>query len=214
MWLLRGIGTGLPHIFSMTLRRPLVLVHGLWNTPKLFNPLIKMLDISDEMIFAPYLRHGFGRISLENLANSLDHYIYERFGSDTYIDILGFSMGGIISRVWLQSLGGALRTQRFICVGSPQQGTLTAQLIPPFLFRGIADMKIGSPLINDLNHDCSLLGEVECSSYFCKWDLMAFPGWMARLPIGNFEPLPVMTHRGLITSSKALDLLVPKLLGF
>ena len=74
-------------------------------------------------------------------------------------------------------------------------------------------MKKGSLLLEQLNNDYSCLKKIECSSYFCKWDLMTFPGWKAHLPLGYYEALPVMTRRGLITDSKALDILVKKILS-
>ena len=62
------------------------------------------------------------------------------FGNEEPLDILGFSMGGVIARTWIQRMGGHARTRRFISLGSPQQGTLTAQPWPRQLLAGIADL--------------------------------------------------------------------------
>ena len=130
--------------------RPLVLVHGLLDTPRLFSRLERRLEGQHRPVFSPHLPHRFGAIPLRKLAQQLDGLIQERWGAETTIDLLGFSMGGVIGRTWLQEFGGAKRTHRFISVGSPQQGTLTAQCIPAWLFAGLADMKRGSPLLRSL----------------------------------------------------------------
>ena len=183
---------------------PLVLMHGLWDTPRLFRRLIEAIDRPQQLLMAPHLPHGLGVVPLRELARRLDCVIDERFGSNTEIDLLGFSMGGVIGRIWLQELGGARRTKRFFSVGSPQWGTLTALPIPRLLLAGAADMKPGSDLIRDLNADISALEGVACFSYFCRWDLMVCPGWKAVLPVGPAEELPVWTHQQLIAHPKAV----------
>ena len=185
--------------------RPLVLVHGLWNRPSLFDPFLKRLNQPNRLILIPFLPHQLGRVSLNLLAEQLDRVILRSLGAYTNIDLLGFSMGGLISRLWLQKFGGSIRTNRFISVGSPHNGTLTAQLIPKWLLAGVSEMKRGSSLLKDLNNDVSTLKEVSCSSFFSRWDLMVFPGSSAVLPVGNRFALQVLTHRALITHTSALD---------
>ncbi len=186
------------------LRRPLVLIHGLWDNPRLFNGLISSFNQSDEFIYTPHLPHDFGRTSISKLAIELNHRIINRFDDVTSIDLLGFSMGGLIGRFWVKALAGCNRTMRFCSFGSPQQGTLTAQLIASFMFNGIAEMKLGSKFLCDLNKSKAPLKGVDCVSFYSNSDLMVFPGWRAVLPYGHSEPLPVLTHKGLIKSSKAI----------
>ena len=181
-----------------------MLVHGLWDTPRLFHRLIQELDQPDRPLLAPHLPHGLGWVPLRQLASRLDQHIQERFGSDTMVALLGFSMGGVIGRIWLQELGGVQRTRRFFSVGSPQQGTLAAQLMPRPLLAGAADMKVGSRLLRQLNGQPKALAGIECCSFFCRWDLMVCPGWRAVLPMGRREGLPVWTHQQLISHPAAL----------
>ena len=194
-------------------RRPIVLVHGLWDSPLLFNCLVRCLGVDRRALLVPLLPHRLGAVPLLTLAEQLDDHIRQRWGDDCVIDLLGFSMGGIISRVWLQHLGGARRTHRFISVGSPHQGTFTAQWIPHWLLAGLADMKRGSVLLRSLNADLSSLQPVDCVSYFCPWDLMVVPGWQAHLPVGTVRSLPVLTHQQLMSHPRSLDVLVQALLS-
>jgi triacylglycerol lipase len=186
-------------------------VHGLLDTPRLFFRLERRLEGQDRPVLSPHLPHRFGATPLRQLAQQLDGLIQERWGLETSIDILGFSMGGVIARTWLQELGGAKRTHRFLSVGSPQQGTLTAQCVPAWLFAGLADMKRGSPLLRSLNGNYSDLQAVECISFFCRWDLMVCPGWQAVLPIGTSTAVPVWTHQQLMSHPRSLDLLTEAL---
>ena len=192
-------------------KRPIFLVHGLWNDPKLFEKLIKKINEDDYELYRPHLPHRFGKTSLKDLARALDSKIEELVGPEVEVDIVGFSMGGLISRIWLQNHGGFLRTKRFFSIGTPHFGTYTAQMIPSSFMPGIADMKRGSRLLSQLNNDLTSLEKVECISFFTKWDLMTFPGWQAKLSIGESYQLPVLTHKELITNSISLDILVEKI---
>ena len=156
--------------------RKLVLVHGLWDTPQVFSSLINRLYRDDLVIFSPHLPHQGGKVPLMTLVKDLDRLIIHRFGEKTQVEILGFSMGGLIARAWLQNFGGLLRASDFISVGCPHKGTFTAQLVPSFLYPGIADMKRDSYFISELNKSADSLAGIRCSSYFCKWDLMVCPG--------------------------------------
>jgi triacylglycerol lipase len=73
-------------------------------------------------------------------------------------------------------------------------------------------MKRGSPLLRSLNGDYAELQAVECLSFFCRWDLMVYPGWQAVLPIGKSTVVPVWTHQQLMSHPKSLDLLSESLL--
>ena len=192
-------------------KRPIFLVHGLWNDPKLFEKLIKKINEDDYELYRPHLPHRFGKTSLKDLARVLDSKIEELVGPEVEVDIVGFSMGGLIGRLWLQNHGGFLRTKRFFSIGTPHFGTYTAQMIPSSCMPGIADMKRGSRLLSQLNNDLTSLEKVECISFFTKWDLMSFPGWQAKLSIGESYQLPVLTHKELITNSISLDILVEKI---
>ena len=194
-----------------TNKRPIFLIHGLWNNPKLFEKLIKNIKEDDYELHIPHLPHKFGKTPLKSLARDLDSKIVELVGPEIEIDIVGFSMGGLISRFWLQNHNGFLRTKRFFSIGTPHFGTFTAQMIPSFLMPGIADMKRGSSFLSQLNSDHASLEKVECTSFFTKWDLMSFPGWQSKLPIGKSYHLPVLTHKELITNSNSLDILAKKI---
>ena len=193
--------------------RPVILIHGLWNNSAIFKQVFKKLDKYKVEYLAPTLIHNFGMISIVDLAKSLDKQIINNFGSQKEIDIIGFSMGGIIGRYWIKKFGGFKRTRKFISIGSPHNGTLTAQLVPNYPLKGISEMKINSSLLRKLSLENNLLEQIECISFFTNWDLMVFPGCRAYLPKGKKIHINVLKHKNLIRNQFAVDKIVNHLIN-
>lgn len=191
---------------------PLVLVHGLLDTPGVFNGLKRELGGRRQPLLMPALPLRLGRTPILEAAELLGSHIEAAFGRSQAIDLLGFSMGGVIARCWIQLLGGGQRCRRFLSVGSPQHGTITAQPWPGKLFQGIGDLKWGSDLLQRLNSDLDPLERIECHSFFSALDLVVLPGWRAVLPVGQRTMLPVLTHPQLLRDRAALQPLARELL--
>ena len=196
----------------MEKRNPIILIHGLWNTSSIFSSITSKLDDIGIEYFAPTLNHSLGMTSIIDLTNILNELILEKYGLEKEIDILGFSMGGIIARYWLQKFNGNKRTRRLISIGSPHKGTLMAQLVPEFPFRGISEMKINSQFLKELaKNDCVLDG-IECISFFTYWDLMVFPGWWTNLKIGEKIPVKVYKHRNLVRNNFSVEKIIERII--
>jgi triacylglycerol lipase len=191
---------------------PLVLVHGMLDTSAVFDRLQRELAGRRDPLLIPDLPLRLGRTPVTEGAERLGRAIEAAFGCEQPLDLLGFSMGGVIARYWIQRLGGHRRTRRFLSVGSPQQGTLTAQPWPGWLFGGIADLRQGSALLEGLNSDLDRLSRIECHSYYSPLDLVVLPGWRAVLPVGAVTMLPVPTHPQLLRDPAAIKPLAKELL--
>jgi triacylglycerol lipase len=191
---------------------PLVLVHGLWDTPGLFRRLEERLQGRRQPLLAPHLPHGLGQRPLLEMACQLGHLVCKHFGPEQPVDLLGFSMGGVVARSWLQLAGGAGRVRRLISVGSPQRGSLLAAPWPRRWLASVADMRPGSPLLRKLNGDLSALAGVDCCSFWCLADTLVIPSWTGVLPVGRRQHLPVWHHKQLISSPAALGPIVAELL--
>ncbi len=192
---------------------PLVLVHGLWDTPDLFNTLKRTLAGRRGTPFTPHLPHGLGVVPLDQLAIQLNQAIEAEFGPDQILDVMGFSMGGLISRTWIQLQGGHQRVRRFTSVASPQQGTLAAQVWPRWPLASVADMKLGSDLLRRLNGDPGPLAAIDCCSIYCVADVMVVPGWTAVLPVGRRLAFPLhLAHHELMARPEAVELVASELL--
>ena len=196
----------------MANRNPIILIHGLWNTSSIFSLISSKLDEKEVEYFAPTLNHAFGMTSIVELTNLMDQLIVEKYGLEQEIDILGFSMGGIIGRYWINKFNGHKRTKRFITIGSPHNGTLTSQLVPKYPFRGISEMKINSSLLRDLANYDYFLNDIDCISFFTYWDLMVFPGWRANLNVGEKISLKIFKHRNLVRNPAAVERIIERLM--
>ena len=196
----------------MANRNPIILIHGLWNSSRIFSFISSKLDEKEVEYFAPTLNHAFGMTSIVELANLMDQLIVEKYGLEQEIDILGFSMGGIIGRYWINKFNGYQRTKRLITIGSPHNGTLTSQLVPKYPFRGISEMKINSSLLRDLANYDYFLNDIDCISFFTYWDLMVFPGWRANLNVGEKISLNIFKHRNLVRNPVAVERIIERIM--
>ena len=193
-------------------RKPIILIHGLWNTSSVFSSITSKLDEKGIEYFAPTLNHEYGMTSIVELSKLLNKLILEKYGFTEEIDILGFSMGGIIGRYWIKKFNGYERTRRFITIGTPHMGTLTSQLVPKYPFRGISEMKINSSLLKELSNLNYLLKDLHCISFFTNCELMVFPGWRAYLYCGDKLSLNIFKHRDLVRNPVAVEKIMEKII--
>jgi pimeloyl-ACP methyl ester carboxylesterase len=71
--------------------------------------------------------NGTGDLTMQAkaLAATVDGLI--RAGAPS-VDVVGYSAGGVVARLWAARFGGAAQARRVITLGSPHQGTEVAQL--------------------------------------------------------------------------------------
>ncbi len=188
------------------------MIHGLWNNSSIFSSISSKLDDIGVEYFAPTLKHSYGMTSIIDLTNILNELILEKYGLEKKLDILGFSMGGIIGRYWLQKFNGYKRTRRFISIGSPHKGTFIAQLVPKFPFRGISEMKIKSKFLRELAKNDFLLDDIECINFFTYCDFMVFPSWWTNLNLGKKISVKVYKHRNLVRNNSAVDKIIGEII--
>jgi len=107
-------------------RRPVLLVHGIWKSGASFHRMARALTARGLDAHTLDLKPNDGSAPLEDLAAQIAAFAADRFPGP--FDLVGFSMGGVVSRYYLQRLGGAERVRRFVTIPSPHHGTMTALL--------------------------------------------------------------------------------------
>lgn len=177
--------------------RKVVLVHGFLETGTSFNPLKKRLEKRGFACIVPKLRPSDGRGGLENIAQGLKRDIEAACGPDEEIDIVGFSMGGLVSRYYLQELGGAKRCRNLITIASPHHGTQTAWLYPS---KGAIQMRPGSEFLSSLKASEPELGKIPVVSYRTRLDLVILPSTNSIWERADNVEHPSLLHPFLLTN--------------
>jgi len=112
---------------------PLVLVHGWKSHPGIWQRLITHLPIPAEMIWI-FDYSSSQKSPVSHLAHDLKSFIHEKRTATGYtgpVDIICHSMGGYVTRYYLEVLDGAEKTERvrqLIAIAVPNQGSSMAEI--------------------------------------------------------------------------------------
>ena len=183
-------------------RNPVVLVHGLTDTNAIFRTMTAYLATHGWNVYSLDLIPSNGDRPLDYLAEQIAEFVANTLPQDQPFDLVGFSMGGIVSRYYVQRLGGIERVQRFITIASPHNGTITAYLSQR---PGCVQMRPYSSFLNDLNRDVQMLGKLSFTSVWTPMDLMIVPASSSQLPVGKSLQVTVPLHSWMVTNSKGLE---------
>lgn len=190
-------------------RNPILLVHGLWDTGKVFRKLSAHLTELGWSVHAIDLSPNNSSVGLDKLAQQVAAFAKERFGPHGNFDLVGFSMGGLVSRYYVQRLGGSDRVQRFVTISSPHNGTLMAYALP---LEGTVQMRPNSEFLEDLNADAAqTLGKLNFTSIWTHYDAMIVPGASSEMPVGKNIHLPVLIHRWMVSDRRCFQVITQAL---
>ncbi|OUC13852.1 MAG: lipase [Alkalinema sp. CACIAM 70d] len=182
-------------------RNPVVLVHGMWDTCSVFNKMTTSLQKLGWTVYSLDLIPCNGDASLEELAQQLQTFVAANLPDDRPFDLVGFSMGGIVSRYYLQRLGGLVRVQRLVTIASPHQGTLIAY---GSLRPGSIQMRPNSTFLNGLNEQIQQLEPLNVTSIWTPFDAMIVPAQSSVLPIAQNIAIPVLTHAWMVSDDRVI----------
>ena len=184
---------------------PVLLVHGIWDSAAVMGPLKAGLQRRGlERVHAMTLPRN-GQLSIASLgrlvADEADA-LATREGA-AHIDVVGFSMGALVTRWYVQRGGGKDRVRRFVSISGPHQGTLGAFALPLPTLR---DMRPNSALLRDLASDPDPFGSVEVHCVYTPFDLMVFPAKSGILPgARSVRGINVLLHGLMIFDRRVQD---------
>lgn len=181
-----------------------LLVHGIWDSAARLAPLKAGLEARGlTNVHALDLVPNDGRAPIAELG-ALVARAAAALGAGGPVDVVGFSMGALVSRWYVQRGGGKERVRRFISISGPHHGTTTAYAVP--FFAGVRDMRPGSELLRDLASDTDPFGPVDVHCLYTPFDLMILPAKSSVLAgARSVHEFRVPMHRFMITDGRVLD---------
>ncbi len=179
-----------------------VLVHGIFEDGYAFHALKRRLENHGIRCYVPQLVPADARCGLEKLAENLKEGIDREFGEKEPFAMVAFSMGGLVSRHYLQQLGGAERCQALVTVSSPHHGTVAAHFLRN---KGARQMRPGSDFLRNLKATEDELRDIPIVSYRTPMDLIILPTSSSVWKRAENRCHSVVLHPLMLHSKSILD---------
>ena len=190
-----------PAAGAMPARNPVLLIHGIHDSAASMKTLTVWLSSQGWEVHSLSLAPNNGSMSLAGLASQVAHYAESTFAPGKKFDLVGFSMGGVVCRYYLQRLDGIDRVERFVSVGAPNHGTWMALLN---WHPGGREMRPRSAFINDLNADLRTFDQVQLTVIWTPLDLIIIPANSSRMPVGREVRIWSVAHPLLLLQPSAI----------
>ncbi len=190
---------------------PVLMVHGIWDTSARFDAMraaLRSAGITRTRAIDLMPNDGSAPIATmaEQVASAVTALARE-FDAPR-VDLVGFSMGALVSRYYIQRLEGRERVRRYVSISGPHAGTISAWFSRMAAGR---EMRPRSALLEDLARDASPWGDLEVHSWLTPWDLMIVPPRSGVLRDSAVREFPVGMHRWMITDARVLAAVVETL---
>jgi triacylglycerol lipase len=198
---------------------PVLVVPGYNGTPASVGTLAARLRAAGRRVVVVDLPDR-GTGDLREAARALGAAV-ERTGA-ARVDLVGYSAGGVVVRLWLAEPARALRARRVVLLGTPNHGTElagAAAALGPGLCGSICQLAPGSGLLAELNRDDEAPPGPRFFSIWTALDQTVVPpatailDGAANIRVQDVCPSARLGHGDLVTSPLALGLVVEALEG-
>jgi triacylglycerol lipase len=190
--------------------RPVVVVHGIYDSARRIDPLVRGLRARDVGPLAVIdLLPRWTTPPLTTFARQLATFVHEALQHHRAreVDLVGFSMGALIARLYLQEHAGGVRVRSFVSISGPQRGTAVARAAPATWFPGVADMRPESALLQRLGDDAARLAPTRVHCVYTPYDAMIIPPASGVLRNAtSVHRVPVWLHRKMLGDARVHDL--------
>jgi triacylglycerol lipase len=176
-----GVGGGaLAH--AATAKDPVIVVNGLFGVGFAYEPLVARLRADGYPVWdfeLPTLGTQDIRLTAQAL-NSFADAVRAQTGA-AKVDLVGHSEGGLVARAYLKYYGGAAEVDSLITLGTPNYGTVAANIVRVFSLGtcvGITaceQMTVGSSFLAGLNAGDDSVGTVAYTSIATVMDELVQP---------------------------------------
>lgn len=189
---------------------PVLLIHGIFRRQRVFKRMAAYLGDRGWEVHRFNLIPNDGRLGLDKLAVQIADYVDSNFEPRQKIDLVGLSMGGLVSRYYVQRLGGIERVERFITISSPHWGTNLAYGLP---LPGCVQMRPNSMFLQDLNRDVEMLKQISFTSIWTPYDFIIVPACSSQLGVGKEIKLPVFAHAMMVRDKRSIEAVAKQLIA-
>jgi len=190
----------------------IVLVHGIFNTGHILFWMKRKLEQCGFVCFSPSLWPFDGRKGIEEASKNLKERIDKRFGESEKISLIGFSMGGIVARYYLQELGGSLRVDNFFSIATPHKGSYWAYF--PYPTKGVKQLRPNSNFLQQLEKGESSLRNVKLFSYWTPLDTSIVPSSSSYWKIAKNKKFLSLLHLFIIFNRKVTSEIILELQSY
>ena len=181
-------------------RNPVLLIHGIKDDARKMEPMARYLRAQGWDAKTMSFRPSWGQKGLDVLAEQVAQFIGENYAPGEKIDLVAFSMGGLVTQYYLQRLGGLDRVQRYITLSTPHHGTLLAYLLPN---AGCRQMRFGSAFLRDLASDADRLAQLDFTSFWTPLDTIIVPARSSIMPQARNERMVIALHPLMVLQRSA-----------
>ncbi|MGI8901120.1 MAG: lipase family alpha/beta hydrolase [Nocardioides sp.] len=201
---------------------PVLLVPGYGGSLRALDPLrARLRDEGRDASVVPLAGDGTGDLEVQAqvLADAAQATL-ERTGAES-VDVIGYSSGGVVARLWVRDFGGAEVARRVLTIGSPHHGTSVAELasgVVPGLCTGACEqLEPDSDLLRALNAGDETPDGPRFVSIWTTTDELVTPPDSSRLDgalnltVQDMCPASRVSHLGLPSDPVVLDTVVIEL---
>ena len=184
-------------------RPPIVFVPGYLTTRACLWPLRRRLARAGWAQASGYnyrTLYGDVRAAATRLGPLLDEV--RAASGDRDVIVIAHGIGGIVARLCLRDRAGR-GVRALVTLGTPHQGSkLFALALDPML----TALRPGSPLLEDLTTNDSLVGRADVTTIASSFDLTVLPSAAARYPGASTIEIEGVGHFGLLWSPRVFAL--------
>lgn len=200
---------------------PVLLVPGYGGSLRSLEPIVARLRAEGRDATAVALA-GDGTGDLRASAQALGQAVeaaMSRTGAES-VDVVGYSAGGVVARLWVRDYNGAGIARRVLTIGSPHHGTSVAGLasqVPGLCTGACQELTPDSDLLRALNAGDETPDGPRFVSLWTVNDELVTPPDSSRLDgalniaVQDMCPDSRVEHRGLPTDPVVLDTVVLEL---
>lgn len=174
-------------------------VHGIFDEGYIFTRIARALAAEGWNVHAPSMNKPSGSKSLDDRAAEIATYMEaNNIGQtpDRPWILVGFSMGGMVSRALLQNHGVKHWPKTFITLGTPHHGSLLTYF---FWGKGTRDMRPTSHFLRKLKaSEGKVPDSLPCYSFWTPIDLMIVPSISSLWKRANCEIMWAPLHAFLL----------------